>query len=814
MTQQQEGQPGFPGPGPVPTTVAPEPTPPPAPAPAATTPQLPLGITTDDVTGALRIVSRSLLPVLGGLTVLVAVLALAFAPEGHGGSLADWLRSAVMLLALALGGRAVADGSLGAGDLSAEMDLGLRLLPLVLTVLVLALVARAGAAAERSAPSTGRQQLLVRSALTGLVAGVGLAIVAALGRSSSFYAVDLADEFDSAGVNVGAGVLGAFVGATLLVSLVSAGARLATSTTISVPLPGSFTTPERAADLRAALATLRTFLVGLLAAAAIGVVLAFLHRAFLTDDLDGDRWDALAGLLVLCVNAVVVVALGALGVPMVANGEASGNADLLDLIDDSVGNAGGVTFTLFDDKVWLLALLVPLAVALGTAVRRSLRRPGVPVTASGLKAAAACGAVAGFVAALLVRVSVSGSVSGSSDFIDVSGSASLQGGPSLLWAPILGAAWAVLAVWLLRTGPTLALSLPPRVTRRIAGRRIAPEWAAALDGAAPAPAGTRSAAVRTGALVVAVLLALGAVGSVVVAAVNSWVLSPQATAESYLDAVADRDVPGVLDHLSDAPEIERQLFLSDRVFDSDDFVPISDVSVGEVQEYGSSASVRVTYAVGDEEFEDSIDLVQGEDSFGLFRNWEVAEALPTVEVYSDSDLGAQIAGAELTDDSYLALPGGYRVSAAEHALLTSDPSMFVVTTNQSNGPSMDPEVKPEALDSAREAVEERLANCVESEALPLDNCPFLTSWDEYWDGEISAVAVTVTAEPEFSLTYDEYLGGLMIVTEEYGEARLTGTTVGGFFRDDEPTPYEDEFTFSVSGVVTGSADDLEVEFDD
>jgi hypothetical protein len=207
--------------------------------------------------------------------------------------------------------------------------------------------------------------------------------------------------------------------------------------------------------------------------------------------------------------------------------------------------------------------------------------------------------------------------------------------------------------------------------------------------------------------------------------------------------------------------------------------------------------------------------VQGEDSFGLFRNWEVAEALPTVEVYSDSDLGAQIAGAELTDDSYLALPGGYRVSAAEHALLTSDPSMFVVTTNQSNGPSMDPEVKPEALDSAREAVEERLANCVESKALPLDNCPFLTSWDEYWDGEISAVAVTVTAEPEFSLTYDEYLGGLMIVTEEYGEGRLTGTTVRtGFFSSGEPTPYEDEFTFSVSGVVTGSADDLEVEFDD
>jgi hypothetical protein len=555
--------------------------------------------------------------------------------------------------------------------------------------------------------------------------------------------------------------------------------------------------------------------VGLLVAAAIGVLLAFLHQAFLTDDLDGDRWDAFAALLVLCVNAVVVVALGALGVPMVANGEASGNADLLDLLDDSVGNAGGVTYTLFDDKVWLLVLLVPLAVALGTAVRRSLRRPGVSVTPSGLKAAAACGAVAGFVAALVVRVSVSGSASGSAGFAEASGSASVQAGPSLLWAPILGAAWAALAVWLLRTGPTLALSLPPRVIRRIAGRGIAPEWAAALDGTAPAPAGTRSAAVRAGVLSVAILLALAAVGGATVAAINAWVLNPQATAESYLDAIADGDVAGALEHLSVAPDDDGGLFLTDRVLDSDDFIPISDVLVGDVEEYPGMASVRVTYSVGEEKLEDSIDLIQGEDRWGLFRTWEVAESLPTVEVDSDSDLDAQIAGTPLRGESYPALPGGYRVTAAEHALLTSDPSTFVVTTNQSNGPSMDPEVKPEALEGARAAVEERLADCAAAKALPLENCPFLTSWDQYWNGEISDVAITVTAQPEFSLQYDEYLGGLMIVTEEYGEGRVTGTTVRtGFFSSGEPTPYEDEFTFSVSGLVTGSSADLEVEFDD
>jgi hypothetical protein len=135
-------------------------------------------------------------------------------------------------------------------------------------------------------------------------------------------------------------------------------------------------------------------------------------------------------------------------------------ADLLDLVDDTVGGRGSVQFTLFDEPIWLLALLVPVLVVLGTAVRRSLRQPGPVVGTSGLKTAAVIGAVTGLVAALLVRVSVSGSVEGSSAFGEASGSASVAAGASLLWAPLLGAARAAAAVWALRWGPTLALSLP------------------------------------------------------------------------------------------------------------------------------------------------------------------------------------------------------------------------------------------------------------------------------------------------------------------------------------------------------------------
>ena len=801
--------------GPAPAaTYTPEP---PAAQPAAAPPQLPFGVTGDDLNDALRVVSRSLLPALAGLTVLVAVVALFAAPEGHGGSLADWLRTAVLLLALAVGGRAVVDGSVGNEMLSAEMSVGARVLPLVLTVLVLALVARGSTAAERTSPSTDRQQLLVRSAVTGLVAGAGTAIVVALSRTGSVYAANLADEFDGVGVEIGAGVLGALVGATALVSLTAAAARARVSPA-ATPLPGSMAaqvTPERAAALRPVLATLRTFLLGLLGAAAIGIVLAFLHRAYLTDDLDGDRWQALAALLVLSANAVLVAALGALGVPMTFSGESRGNADLLDFVDDTVGASGSGQWTLFDDKVWLLALLVPLAVALGTAVRRTLRQPGVVIDTSGVKTAAVCGAAAGLVAALLVRVSVSGSVDGAAAIVgEASASGSLSAGPSLLWAPLLGAAWAAFAVWALRWGPTLALSIPAGVTRAVAGRQMAPEWAAALTGAAPAPAGARSAGIRMGAVLAGAALVLGAVGAAVVASVNAFVFTPQAAAEDYLDAIADRDVPTVLAALADAPEPGGKLFLTEEALDSDDFTPISDVSVGDVEEYGDSAQVSVTYSVDGGPYEGSLNLVLGEERFGLFRTWEVSSSLPTVEVYSDSDLGARFAGTELADGSYLALPGSYVVRAAEHGMLTADPSRFVVPLNSSNGPTLAPVVKPEALENARTAVEDRIAECASSTTLPLDNCPFLTWWSEY-SGDIADVAIDITTAPEFSFEYDPYNGVLNILTEEYGELTVIGTvTDTDWFGEPTVEAYEDEVSFTVAGQLTGSADDLEVQFDD
>ncbi|MGY1703951.1 hypothetical protein ACI79C_05195 [Geodermatophilus sp. SYSU D00697] len=791
-----------------------------APAPTPTPTPFRFDVTADDVRSSAGVVARAFGPVLAGLTVVVAVLGAVVLPDDHGGSLADWLQTAIVVLALALGGRLVVDGSVAVDDAALEATLALRVVPLVVTLVVLGLVARATVRAERQSPSVGPRRLLTRSAVTGVVAGVVAGLLALLGSTSTPYGLDLGEEFDVPGsVEVGAGAIGTFLGVVLLVGATAALARVWASPASRMPLPAAvaaYRTPERTADLRVVLRVLGTFAIGLLTAAAVGLVVAFLYQAYLTDDLDGDRLAVFGGLVALGVNAVVVLALGALGVPAVLSGRSEGSAELMEMLDDGIGANADRSFGLTDNPWLLLVLLVPVAIALGTAVRRSLRGTGTVVSAQALQLAAGIGAATGLAAALLVRVAASGEVSAAGDpgfVIEVSGSAGANANPSLLWAPLLGAAWAAAVVWAMRLGPTLALSLPERVTRLLAGRGIRPEWAAALAGTAPAPAGRRSPAVRLAALVTAAAVVLAAVGAAVVAVLNATVFTPRAAAEAYLDAIADGDVAVAVAQLAEVPELEDQAFLSDAVLGSDDFTPISDVTIGSVRESGDSATVDVTYVLDGEEVADTISLTAGDDRLGFLRDWQVAESLPTVESYSDSSLGREIAGVGFpATGSYLALPGRYTVHAADHALLTSDDSSFVVTTDSAGSPSLSPEIRPEVLDRARDAVDEAITTCAQATELPLEDCPFLTGHS--WLDDLTDVQITVTEQPEYSLEYDESVGGLVIVGEEFGEVTLTGTeTVDFFFSEPEERPYESSYSFRVNGEVTASGDDLDVTFD-
>jgi hypothetical protein len=389
----------------------------------------------------------------------------------------------------------------------------------------------------------------------------------------------------------------------------------------------------------------------------------------------------------------------------------------------------------------------------------------------------------------------------------LSGTAAFSANPSLLWAPLLGAVWAAAVVWAVRLGPTLALSLPPRAARLIAGRRISPAWSAALAGTAPAPAGHRSPAVRLTAVVAAAVLAVAAVGTALVAVLNATVFTPEAAAADYLKAVADRDVAAVVAQLADPPKGNDQPLLSEKVLGSDDFSPIDHPSIGAVHEYGDSATVDVAYVVAGHRVDDSISLSSGG---GLFRDWRVDESLPGVDSSSDSGLGRRIGGVALDDGSYLALPGRYVVHAADDPLLTADDSAFVVTTDNAQSPSLQPRVKREALSTARHAVDAAIAKCAAATTLRLHNCPFLT--ESRWDG-VTNPQITITEQPEYSLEYDESTGTLRIDTKSNGWLTLTGTETADMFSGPEQQSVHEKYWFNLNGEITVSGSGVRISFD-
>jgi hypothetical protein len=259
------------------------------------------------------------LPVLTGLLVLIAVASLAALPSGHSGSLADWLRAATAVVVLSLGGRLVLDGSVGVGKVYGEAAAALHVIPMLVTVVVLGLAARAATRAERRAPSSSPRQLLVRSCLTGALAGAGLGLGALLARTSESFGANLSSvtPFGGSSLRVGPGPIGAFVGALLLIGLASAAGRAIAfgPALTTMPWLARYRLAERIAEFGLLLRTLRTFAAGLLGAAALALLLVVLHELLLSGDPAATRGRALAGLLVLGVNLLLAIALGSLGVP-------------------------------------------------------------------------------------------------------------------------------------------------------------------------------------------------------------------------------------------------------------------------------------------------------------------------------------------------------------------------------------------------------------------------------------------------------------------------------------------------------------------
>jgi hypothetical protein len=767
-------------------------------APPPPAPSTPPGPFAADLLGALRTAARGVLPVLGGLVVLAVAVGISASAAGADGSPADWLLAAVVLLGLGLGARVVASGQVDSGMASAGFDAGVRVLPLLVTILVVVLLARAARREERVARSSGPGQLLLRAGLTGLVVGLVVLVLALLTRTSSVLGADLGDATDApGGVSAGLGAVGAFVLPTLLVAVTVAAARWSVVRT-GAPRPAWW------AEVLVVARVQRTFAVGVLVVAAIGVLGYVLQQA-LTEGLGGGLGDddggavvAVGLALVLSVNVVLVAGMALLGVPLTASASGAGS-----FLGSGFGGVRDDQLALTDEPVLLLVLLVPVLVVLVTGVRRTVRGAQLPLTGRSVGVAAGTGAAAGLVLALLLRVWLSGGGAGTS--FGAVASAQASAGPSLLWAPLLGAVWSALAVAAVRVGPTLVLSSPARLVRLVGGRRQHPQWLAAVAGTGPAPAGHRSAAVRGTVVGIGALALLGVVGVGALLVVRSTVLTPESALDDHLAALASGDVAVLGPDGAPGPG---DVLLSPDVLGSGAYQPPTDTEVVSVEEYGSYASAEIRYSVDGEQITDRVSMSR-ED--GLLGGWVVEQTAPDVYVEDGDGLGVQVGGVDVPSGPQRALPGTYTFSAAEDDVLTADDVTVGVGGYAFADVTLEPRVREEITEKVAQAVDAVVADCAARTTVPMEGCPFLGRYS-YVPDDVTGLAVQVTQLPDWELELD-YDGQLVIRSDYDGEGTVTGTRPPySFDPTGAPRPWDSTFSFSLDADVEVDGDRVQLEF--
>jgi hypothetical protein len=396
-------------------------------------------------------------------TAVVAVAAAGWMPTGRSGGLGDWAYTAVLLIALGLGGTLTAPGSGPAADTVVHV------MPLVLTaamVVPLVLLARRE---ERRRPAARTRTRAVRAIASGATATVGLWAVATTSRQLAGGTVLL----DAAlGTDLAVAPVPTLGAAFVVVATVSFAARITAPPVIpalapvpmSVRISSPFSVAARPAPpVLPGRPMIEAFRLVVRYAAVLGVAAA-LTSAVIAVTADGPD---LYGRVLYgpeLPGRLPTAALLLLGVPYAATG------------------VGLVT----DPGPWSFLLLIPVPAALVAAVWHTVSRPvSQRVTSFGtLVRLCATSVVVVAAVAFTQRISV--------PFAEVSPDGGtgrmLTAGPSPACALPAGLFCGMLLALALRVAPRFAL-VAPRLLLVLPGR-VHPSWAAVLVGLDPLPGTT------------------------------------------------------------------------------------------------------------------------------------------------------------------------------------------------------------------------------------------------------------------------------------------------------------------------------------
>ncbi len=761
---------------------------------------------------------------LTALTFLSAVLAALLPADGRGTPL-EWIRSAVLLLAMAV--RAPVRGEVAAEEslLSAQMELSAVAVPLTLTIALVLLVALVARRSRLTAVGGEPLTLLTLS----LVAAAGFALVAA---GAALLASGPVSALGEAGVRVELGVRPLWMLAlsflmvvpAVLVGVLSRGSERSLRRQL-LERTGAWGRDVHAGFLLLG-AAVTTGVVALavamlwriLVAAATGGGEDVAAEPSASDDVDGRAVVAfLVGAALFVPNVLAYCGGAVLGGSVGAQAQGDMEALSFDVgpvtEDRSVGLlAGGLPPAAY--VVPLVFLVIAVVIGARAALQDHPRADRLTGWWRVGVVHAALWAVLAFLTTAFARVEGTGGLFGGG----ASGEGETALGLGLASTVLTAFGWGAAATVLGRGSVRQLAATYPIAASRVGGARTHPRWRLLLADAVaraerPMPrslheahaaliAGDRPDVEPLPVLPVrgrrVAWLAGGVIAFAIALVVTHQVLSttvfgPRRAVAAYFEALEDRDALRALEHVDRAgmDESTAALLKPDVLREA-----AVDWRMGEVKVEGESATVSATVEGRRSEFT----LRRDGRAAGIFPRWRLVAPFDELNIDSEGIYGAPVEGFTVngvdmpaTDGGVLVFPGRYAIKPVTSYPWEAQESEVVATGGNTVTATPQVSLAADVPARAEQAVREFVDQCAASTSAQPEGCPF--SYGYY---ELSQVEWTVVSYPTVSVTAGG-TGELWVSSDDYGQVSIRAVDEDSIYGREE---VEEEESFIVNGSLT------------
>ncbi|MBB4910830.1 hypothetical protein [Actinophytocola algeriensis] len=302
---------------------------------------------------------------------------------------------------------------------------------------------------------------------------------------------------------------------------------------------------------------------------------------------------------------------------------------------------------------------------------------------------------------------------------------------------------------------------------------------------------------------------IGAVVAVWITVAVATSRDPEETVEAYLSAIAEKDVDGALEFVSDVPYGDTAAFLTPDAI-SDDWWVVSVTEVG--REYSSSARVKAVIAGPGGTAEGEFEVNEYDDEWTLWDPFVTVRfpASPVSYVRVNDKVVPKPADSN-GFESYDLFPGIYRFYGSVPGVVDTQRTGAVAAF-----PSEDPDeilVVPSTLTPAkdtverlRKAVDERIDECATfTTPAPYGDCPFATDGDiDTPDGkrvsDLHGLTWKVSTYPVVTMTDDrsqEFSPAFALSVTSPGSVALSGS---GEDTDGNPTTFTVNCEIDLTGL--------------